>query len=177
MSEDVVLTSGSSAKIYGTYDDAVEHIDMGAGDQYEAFRLADADGRKRALTTAARYIDRRIWVEAANTFEKRDAIAAFVEASYELAAIAAEDPGVLAVTNNGSNIKTAYSSGSGVEYWAPTNTKDGSAPLLPDLVEQLIGEYLLGGDVVIVGAIGESGACASEGAFSDCSDYDRDKPF
>lgn len=170
-----VLAGSPAGTIYGTYAAAVIHIDSQFGDAYRAWEALAVADRKRALLGAAAYLDRISWVDDYDTFAERDALAAFVTASYELAALAAEDASILAASDQGSNIARVYAGGAGVDFFNPTSTRLGSASKLPPILQALIGEHLASTEAATVfGGTGSTGDC--ENPFSACEDYDRTDP-
>lgn len=171
MSEVVTLTTGASATIYGTLANATAYISLMTGDVYTAWRaLTLPDDQKRTLVTATRYLDRRTWnADTAGSFATRDAIPAFQSACYELAAIAASDPGVLSALETGSNIKTAGAGSAHVEFFRPTSVAAGTSSPLPDIVQQLVGSYLGSGSITVIGGYGQSGNC--ESGFDDANEF------
>lgn len=170
-----VLTGSPAGTIYGTYAASVIHIDSQFGDAYRAWEALTEANRKRALLGAAAYLNRQAWVAAYDTFAERDALAAFVTASYELAALAAEDAAVLAATDQGTNIARVYAGGAGVDFFNPTSFRLGTASKLPPILQLLIGAYLAATEAASVfGGTGNTGD--EENPFSACHDYDRTDP-
>jgi len=176
MSELVTLTTGLTATIYGTFAAAGAYIGTMLGDAYTAFLALTPDDQKRALNAAGKYIDRQAWISTANTFALRDAIAVFPQASYELAAMAAEDSSVLAAADNGTNIKAVGAGGAFVDYFNPTSVRFGSATKLPQIVQDLLGDYLATSDAAVaLGGTGSTGGTMDP--FSSCSMDSRNRPF
>lgn len=176
MSELLTLTSGSSGTTYGTLAAAINHIDSQLGDQYTAWLDLSVDDRKRSLIGATKYIDRHVWVDDYDTFAERDALEAFQLATYELAALAAEDSSILSAVDSGSNIKEVGAGGAFVEYFNPTSTLTGNATKLPPILQALIGQYLATSETLsAIGGDGEAGNCHDP--FSSCADYDRKLPY
>lgn len=184
MSEIVTITGGASATVYGTQAAAITYLGMMLGESYDAWRALTNDQQKQALATATRHIDRRTWATAVNTFALRDAAVdaesrpVFQLASYELAAIAAADPSVLATTETGSNIRSAGAGTARVEFFRPTSVAAGTSRPLPDVVQQLIGSYLASSASSSddgTGGYGQSGNC--ESAFEDSGEFTRVGPF
>jgi hypothetical protein len=176
VSDTVTITGVSpDPTIYGTLAEAVAYITAMYGDQYTAWLALSSDNRNRTLVAAARYLDRQVWIDDYDTFAKRDALAAFKTASYELAALIADDPSVISVTDQGSNIARVYAGGAGVDYFNPTSASDGSAPVLPPVIQQLLGAYLAGSTAGTGSPWGQSGACVNP--MSACRDDGRDGPF
>lgn len=169
MSEVVLLTSGESETVYGTFAASKAYLGIMLGARYDAWRGLGDDDKKRALATARRYLDRYTWISSADTFAKRDALTDFVNASYELAAIASEDPGVLSQGAQGDNVQSVSGGGVSVSLFSPS----ASTGKLPDVVLQMLGKYLA--TVAVAGGYGVTGDEVS--AFDDDSDYDRSEPY
>ena len=162
--------------VYGNYAAGVIYVDSQLGDAYRAWETLTAPDRKRAMLSATAYIDRQSWIEAYDTFAERDVLAAFVTASYELAALVASDPDVVAALDQGSNIARVYAGGAGVDFHFPTSPKSGTAPTLPPVIESLLGRYLLSATGSgPQGGSGVSGDCHNPA--SDCCDFDRTEPY
>lgn len=175
MSE-VVTIGTATATIYGTFVAATDYLSTMFGDSYTAWTDLEEADQKRTLVAATRYLDRQAWTDDYDTFAERDALEAFQLASYELAALVAEDPAVIAVTDAGSNIKGVGAGGAFVDYFNPTSTQFGSATKLPPILQDLIGQYLASSTALAaIGGDGQAGNCHDP--FSDCSDYDRDEPY
>lgn len=184
-------------EVYGGLAAADAYIDGMIGAGAEAYRalVADSDDRKRLLIAATRWIDSLSWqgdaaglsgADATTLAFPRDAVSngddaatqlAKVErAVFELVALAAEDSEVLTVLDSSSNLKTVKAGSAGVEYFAPTSTRKGSATQLPTTVQRLIGAYLATATASYPGApSGESGACSSN--FDSADAYTRTEPY
>ena len=160
---------------YGTYAAAIVYIDARLGDAYRSWEALDVADRKRAMLTATAYLDSQAWLDDYDTFAERDAVAAFVSACYELAALVAADPAVVTPSDQGSLIQSVGAGGAQVTYFHPTSSKLGTAKLLPPVVDRLIGEYLaisqVGGPQ---GGTSQEGSC--DNPFSACEDYDLTGP-
>lgn len=175
MSE-VVTIGTATATIYGTYDDAVDYVSTSFGDAYTTWTGLDVDDRKRTLVAAARYLDRQAWSTDYDTFAERDAVEAFQLASYEFAAMVADDASVLTVADSGSNIKSVGAGGAYVENFNPSSQLLGNATKLPPILQALLGAYLATSETLAsLGGSGEDGDCHDP--FNDCSDYERNRPF
>lgn len=179
MSENITLTNGGTGTIYGTFANAKAYLSAMFGDQYATWLdLADDDARKQTLIAAARFLDRQSWVDDVNTFTLRDTLAslAFQLASYELGAFVADDPSVLAVTDQGTNIQAVNAGGAGVTFFNPTSQRQGSAPKLPPILMDLVGVYLannaIGGPD---GGSGQSGSACNP--FDSINTHDRTRPW
>lgn len=169
------LVGSPAGVIYGTYADAVIYIDAKLGDSYRAWETLSVPDRKRALLSAAAYINQQIWIDEADTFAERDAIQAFKDASYELGVLIAVDPDLVALVDQGTNIAAAGAGGAYVQFANPTSAKTGSAPLLPPIIMRLLGAYLSSGALSTAsGGLGVAGGCRNP--LSECSDYDWTEP-
>lgn len=177
MSEVITLTTGESETMHGTFAAGTQYLNMMLGDQYAAFQaLTTDDARKKCFATAVRYLNRFSWNPAtAGTFAARDAItdvegkSPFAMTNYELAAIAASDPSVLATTETGNNVKAAGAGSARVEFFARTSVAAGTSAPLPDVAMQLVGSYL-GGATGVDLTYGQSGNC--ESAFEDSREFE-----
>lgn len=170
MSEVLVIGTGSET-VYGTQAGAIAYLTMMLGTRYDVWRALSSDDQKRTLATVRRFLDRYSWIESANTFAKRDALADFVSASYELAAVCAEDPSRL-TSSGGDGVSSVSGGGVSVSFFSPESSVSGGGKL-PDVVGQLLGKYLA--TVTITGGYGVAGDAVS--AFDDDSDYDRNRPY
>lgn len=174
MSEVVNITGGYSGTIYGTFNAALAHMQTHFGSTYAAFLGLSTDDQKRALITVAAFLDQLAWNDDADTFAERDAIAAFVDASYELGALLAQDDAALTAAEQGSELQSVSDGGVSVTF-RDTKTRRGSSGVLPPNVARLIGKYLVTGvapDVTL-----DSVSSAATNPFSDDEDYDRTEPF
>lgn len=177
MSEAVTLSSGESETVYGTFANAKSYLGIMIGDAYTAWRALSDDDKKRTLATATRYLNRQAWIDTADTFAERDALTnaegkpVFQYASYELAAVAADDPSVLASIETGSNLRAVGAGSARVEFFAPTSTAQGTSGRLPDVALQLVGAYLAASATTnsISGGYGQSGECESQ--FEDSGEF------
>ncbi len=174
MSELVTVSSGVTGTIYGTYAAAQAYIAARFGEGYTAWTgRTDAD-KKRTLISAADYLNTQVWVDAYDTFAERDALQAFVDASYELAVLIGDDPDLVQLVDQGTNVARVYAGGAGVDYANPTSSARGTATLLPPILMRLIGAYLgsaSSGASAVLGGSGVAGAATNP--LSECSDYDR----
>jgi len=174
MSEVLTIGGAYNATTYGTFADATAYMQTQFGDAYTTWLALAADDQKRTLVAATRYLDRQAWNEDADTFAERDAIAAFATATYELAALAADDPAILTTLDQGSNIQSVGAGGAQVTYFSPTSSKRGSAPVLPPILMNLLGSYLASTSSV---ALGDGQSSCAPNPFGSCSDFDRKDPY
>jgi hypothetical protein len=176
MSETITLSSGEQETIHGTFADAKSYIAMMYGESYDTWRtLATDDKKKQTLASAVRYLNAQVWIDSADTFAERDAIAEFATAQYELAVLIANDPSVTAVLDAGTNIRSVSASGASVEYFAPLKPGAG-ATKLPMIVHRLIGKYLAASQGAM-SVVGYSSTGGDSSEFDDCSMYRRGGSF
>lgn len=167
-----VLVGSPAGTIYGTYALAVIYVDGKYGDAYRAWEALAAADRKRTLLSAAAYINQQVWQDDYDTFVERDAVQAFIDASYELGVMIANDPEIVEAIDQGTNIARAYAGGAGVDFANPTSAARGTAPKLPPILMRLIGAYLAAASTSS-GATGYV-AGSSTNPFDACSDMNRD---
>ena len=171
MSELVVLTTAQSATIYGSYAAAGDYAATMFGTTYAAWRALLPDDQKRTLIAAARFIDAQAWdTNTAATMAIRDAIAAFPQASYELAVLIADDPSVLQTLDQGTNVRVVGAGSARVEFFNPSSAVSGTAPIFPPVLMRLIGRYLAL-SVISTGGAPDGQACSSDSPFSSTADY------
>lgn len=194
----VTVTTGTAREVYGGLTACEAYLLDAVGEGAVAFRAlgVGGDDRKRLLISATRYIDRERWQGTANAAGStvlawpRDGITvddvaitnaaqlALVEqATFELVAALAADPDVYTALDGSQNIKMVTAKGAGVEFFSPTRVKNGTAPKLPQVVQDLIGKWLAGtgGGAVVIG--GESSGTSCDYAFDECDSYKRSGPF
>lgn len=181
MSATITIGTGT-ALIYGSYAGAVAYFDVSGSEAATAFAdLANDNARKKKLVDATRYLNKLAWLDAYATFAARDALDLgtgdadvafpFRAAAYELAALAALDPDVLTVDDQGSNVARVYAGGAGVDFFSQTSSQRGTAPALPGVLMPLIGAYLAAPDLSVEAGAGETGSCVNP--FGPCRDLDR----
>lgn len=181
MSDTVTLSTGESETIHGSLMGAKSYVGMMFGDAYDTWRnLVGAtaptidDPKKQTLATAVRYLNAQAWNAEANTFEKRDAIAAFEQAQYELAVIIASDPSVLEALHSGSNIQSMSAGSASITFFSPTKAGRG-ATKLPVIVHRLVGRYLAAANSQAPS--GYSSSAGEDSEFADDATLDRSGPF
>ena len=176
MSEVITLSTGEQETIHGTFAGAKAYIAMMFGDAYDTWRaLSSDDKKKQTLASAVRYLNAQSWIDSADTFAERDAIADFAKAQYELAVLIANDPSFVAALDAGSNIRSVSAGGASVEYFAPTKAGAG-ATKLPTIVHRLIGKYLAASQgATSVTAYSSVGGDSS--AFDSGDEYGRGDPW
>lgn len=182
MSELLTLSTGESETVHGTFVAAKSYIGMSFGDAFAAWTALAASGsltaddrKKQTLAAAVRYLNAQTWRTDADTFAKRDLIAAFAQAEYELAVLIASDASDASALDSGANIKSMGAGSAQISFFAPTSVALGTATKLPVAVHRLVGSYLAAAGVTVIGGYGNAGD--SESPFSDCEDYDRGEPY
>lgn len=149
MSDSLTVTGTTTpVTIYGTYAAAKDYIASTYGPLYTAWTALTPDDQKRTLIAAVRLLEQQSWdPTTASTFAVRDAIAAFGQAEYELAVLIADSPDIVQQHDQGSNVQSAGAGSARVSFFAPTSATDGTATVLPPVVERLVGGYLASADV------------------------------
>lgn len=173
MSDSLTVTGTTTpVTVYGTYAAAKDYIASAYGPLYTAWTALQPDDQKRTLIAAVRLLEQQSWdpVTAA-TFVIRDAIAAFGQAEYELAVLIADSPDLVQQHDQGSNVQSAGAGSARVSFFAPTSAADGTATVLPPIVERLIGSYLASADNTSLSI------ASGTGETSHFDDDDDDPPF
>lgn len=149
---------------------ADEYHNGSIGTGYDEWNAsADADKKGRCLNSATRILNRQTWVDEAATHALRDAITAFREAAYEMAAAIFVDPdSVQAAATSGSNIASVGAGPASVSFFRPTLGFTGRFEVR---VQELIGSYLSGSNAVVSEAWGTD----TESAFDDADRYSIDR--
>lgn len=162
-----VTVAGDSTpvEVYGGMPAALHYLLYRAGDGPAAWRaLTNPDDQARALVSATLFLDAQAWqglptvpavsgttlqwprtgVVDANglAVDPTTVPIAIVNACFELAAMIADDPDFLSAADNGTNTKEVHGGPAGVEYFVPTSAANGTATLLPTIVQRLVGQYL-----------------------------------
>lgn len=182
-------------EVYGGLPAATAYIGARIGDAYETWRGLSTDDQGRTLVSATSYLDRIAWKGTATTpavggttlqwprtgvtrsngtaVDPNTVPVEITSATFELAALIADDPDIVSQLDSGSNIEKVNAGGAGVTFFAPTSANDGSASRLPYVVQQLIGQFTSSAGVTVIGGFGQSGnACLDDGG-----DFDRSEPF
>lgn len=173
--ETETLTTNETGQAYGSLAAAKTYIATKYGDTYAAWRALNAndDDRKRTLITAKAYIDSQVWQDAYASDTARDAVTAFVSASYELAVMILADPTVVTLADQGSNIQQVSASGASVTYF---NSTTKAAPKLPPVLMRLVGQYLAAASgITATAGWGQSGS--STDPMSECEQDKRNRPY
>jgi len=176
MSEAVTVTGRAPVTIYGTLAGAADYIGTMFGPTFTAWAALSSDDQKKTLIAALRALDAQAWdPDVAGTFVLRDAIAAFPQASYELAVMIADDPTITQAQDQGTNVRAVGAGSARVEFFNPTSAQFGTAPILPPTIMRSIGQYLASASSSGGAPEGQAGSC--ESPFSESSEYRRWWPF
>lgn len=181
-------------EVYGGLAAATAYIGSRFRGAYATWRaIVDEDDKERTLVEATAYIDRLPWKGTANGAggtslqwprtgaTKADGSAvdsttvpdAIVDAVFELAAMIADDPDIVAQVDSSSNIKRVKAGSAEVEYHNATSTRNGTATKLPYVIQQLVGPYLAASSVTASGGFGQAGSsCLDDG-----EDFELNRPF
>ncbi|MDQ1446799.1 MAG: putative DnaT-like ssDNA binding protein [Acidimicrobiaceae bacterium] len=193
------ITGGVPVEVYGglAAADAYVTAKIGAGaKRYRRLIAAkNGDERKRLLIEATRYLERLSWQGTRNgaggttlawprsgvtvdnvAVDPTTVPPAIVQAAFELVAVFAVDEDAAAAADQGSNVRVLDADGTRIEFFRSTSARDGSAGVLPVVVQQLIRKYLSGGGATVVVSGGSSGT-GSDSAFDDCDVLKRWDPF
>lgn len=162
---DTVTIGTDTATIYGTAAGASSYLAFTLGDAAAAWRALSADDSSRSLVTATRYLDGLAWSTGYTTFALRDAVTVIVNASYELAALVAEDPAVL--TGGGEDV-ASYSGGGVSVTFAGAGQRRGP---LPAAIRKMVRAYLA--TPTKIGGYGQTGNADSD--FAADASYTRDE--
>jgi hypothetical protein len=171
MSEDITIGGGEET-ILGTLELAQGYVAMMPGQRYEDWTEAAELAQQKSLVAAVRFINGIVWSADYDTLAKRDAVAAFKYAQYELAVLIHEDTEITDEAP-GSNISSLKAGSAGITFFNPTTN---SADPLPPVLMRLVGAYLSASSSSgPVGGGGQSGSCHNP--FADCADNDRKTPW
>jgi len=196
------ITGGTPIEVYGGLAACDAYLLASPSSGAATYRGLPTDDRKRALIGATRYLDAKRWLGTANgsggtTLDfPRDGLVdengdpasdayqldLVSRAAFELAALVAEDPSVLAEADQGSNIKSMGAGSAKLEFFAPTSTATGTATKLPIVVDELIGMWLagVGAGASVAAGVGLGGVATgtkSDSYFDDCDGYKRSEAF
>ena len=197
------LTGGAPIEVYGglAATDAYVNakIGKGAAKYQKLIETGKHDSRKRLLIEATNYLERLDWKGARNGFDgttlawPRDGVTvgdvaidpeivpvSVVRAAFELVALFAATADAATAPNQNSNVKLIDADGTKIEFFGATTSADGTAPVLPHVVTQLIGKYLADPAPTVIllgGALGSSSGTDAESEFDDCDAYRVNGPL
>jgi hypothetical protein len=202
MAVPVVTINSNTYQVYATLADVEKYLAGTIGDGADAFRaLGSGEDKSRLVVQATRYLDLLAWQGTATgllggdatelawprsgvvnpdgtTVDSTTVPAAVIKAMEELVAILAGDPDVVGSTDQGNNVKKLDADGTSIEFFRATSAQDGSAPVLPKVINQLIGKYLSSALAVSdSGSSGQSFGVDGCSQFDSCDTLSRSEPF
>lgn len=165
MSLFTVQPTGAAApiEVYGGSDACDSYLAAAIGDGSDAYAAADPNTRLKLLVSATRFIERQDWRGTSTTpavggttldwprtgidgVDPSTVPLSLVEAVFELVALLADDPDVLAATDSGSNVSSLGAGSAQISFFRPTSITDGNATYLPPVLNQLVGQWLATSD-------------------------------
>lgn len=132
-----VTIGADTFNIYGTLAGATSYMAGSFGPQYTKWRALVPDDQKRTLVTTAIYFDVLGMASAGSPITHDTGLTDVINASYEMAALVAQNPAIISALSSGSNIKSVGAGPATVEFFAPV-----VGPSVPVIVMRMIGKYL-----------------------------------
>lgn len=196
MSLFIVTIGADTFEVYAGLVDVTKQINGMRSAGATAFRALSSDDQARTLNDVTSYIDRYSWQGTADAaggttlqfprsglvdatgavIDDATQLATIAKAVGQLCALAAAKPSILTAVDTGNNVKRADAGGgAGVEFFNPTSAKLGTATVLPQAIQQLLGAWLSSSGSGAQGGEGQSGRSTS--SFAHCRRYDRDGAF
>lgn len=188
-----VTIGGNSYEVYGGLTAATTYLTAAFGPAYTAWLALGADDKSKTLVTATRYLDEQAWSgEATGTVPPdpttlewpRSGITdvselavppEVVQAAFELAVLIAADPTLPTKTDQGSNISSVGAGGGvSVSFFSSTSAARGTAPLLPPIVQRLVGRFLAAAGGGTTGESSTGNACSQ---FNSQNSYNLVRPM
>lgn len=194
----------ASAEVYGGVTACTAYLSLSSSAGAVAFRALAPDDQARALIDATRYLDAYGWPGAPTTpavggttlqwprtgvyrigtdgtltaVDSTTVPIEIVDAAFEMAAIIAADPSAFSLTDQSSNIQSLRAGSAGITYFDPTSTRDGTARVLPTVVDRLVGRLVSqNGSINGAGVGGKWTGGDCESNFDDCAQIKRPVPF
>jgi len=172
-------------EVYGGLDAARSYIGGIFAPAASAWLALLPDDQGRTLVTATRYLDEQPWDGAAigtvggaattlqfpRTGLTRNGVAVdvatvppeVVQAAFELAVLISAKPAVVSSVDQGTNLKSVSGGGGvGASFFAPTSAALGTAPVMPVVVQRLVGRFLAAPGDDGAGGFGSGGGTRSE---------------
>lgn len=155
----------------GAVEDATNYIGQRFGPSYTAWLLLSTDDKSRTMVSATSYIDSLQWqgtptglVNGNVTFLQwpRSGIdgvdpltvpTQIVNATFELAVLIAAAPDLVQNVDSGSNVQSMGAGPASLSFFRPTFAANGSATVLPPLINRMIGQWLAGSGAGLAGAL------------------------
>jgi hypothetical protein len=171
-------------------DDALAYLGQAFGPTYDTWAALDSTTQQKTLNSAARYLNVLAWQgtptgplgsDPASLVWPRTGVTVdgvAIDSStipgdvshgqFELAVLINADPTLPGKLDQGSNIQAANAGGgTGVTFFAPTSAAQGTATVLPVIVQRLVGKYLA--------TPSEEGSFGASG--KGCSEFSRRRQF
>lgn len=165
-------------------DDARTYIGAAFGPTYDSWMGLSDTPASKTLVSAARYLNLLPWQGQATGILGTDPTSLawprtgvfvdgvevdsltippdIIRASYELAVLINQNPKVVSVVDQGSNVQSVGGGGAPtVAYFAPTSAAKGTASRYPQLVAQLVGKYLMSPGASAEGGFSSGGSTSS----------------
>ena len=174
-------------------DDARAYIGAAYGPTYTAWLTLSDDDASRTLVSATRYLDQQPWQGKATgigedgspttlqwprsgvvvggvAIDSTTIPTEITEATFELAVMIAASPGLVNKLDQGSNVQAANAGGgTGVAFFAPTSARNGTATVLPPMIQRMVGKFLASAT--------SSTSEGSAGVGIACSSFSSDAAF
>ena len=168
-------------------DDARNYIGARFGPTYSAWMALDDNTASQTLVSATDYIDAQPWQGTATgigedgnpttlqwprsgvfvngvEIDSTKIPVEITEATFQLAVMILAKPGLVNTIDQGSNIQAANAGGgTGVTFFVPTSARNGTATVMPPLIQRLVGKYLATAGSSAEGSAGTGIACSSFG--------------
>lgn len=173
---ETITGDATGFEVYGGLAACAHYLLGSSSDAAAAFRALASDDQKRRLIDATRYVDQQFWQGTATGTAGGDATTlAFprtgltdvnnqpldatnvpvllVNAAFEMAALIAADPSVVANTDTGSNVASLGAGPAQIAFFRPASVADGNATVLPTVVDRLVGRWLAGVGAGVPGGV------------------------
>lgn len=141
-----------------------------------AFRLLAADDQKRRVIDATRYLEEQRWQGTATGLaggtpttlqfprsgltdlagapaDATNVPAALVAAVAEMAAILSTDTEAASSVDSGSNLQSLGAGPARLSFFRPTSALDGTASVMPTVINRLIGRWLAASAALRIGGV------------------------
>lgn len=179
-------------EVYGGLTAAASYIGSMFGSAGAAWLALVPNAQAQTLVAARRYLDQQTWDGARTGLVGADPTTLawprsgitlgdgtpvdattvppeVVDASFELAVIIAGDETVTSKRDQGSNISSVGAGGGvSVSFFSPTSARLGTASVMPEVVQRLVGRFL---------ASGSGSDSSSAGVGLPCSSFSEQRGF
>jgi hypothetical protein len=178
-------------------DDAKAYVTLAFGTSYRTWEALSDTEKQRTLVSAGRYLDQQAWqgtatgvqlasstmtswprsgvtvngAELSSATTPTDMINGYIE----MAVVLASDDTADDVIDQGSNISSvAGGGGVSVSFAFPTSARQGTATVMPVVVQRLTAKYLATPASASEGGYSQSGNCTSQ--FAACNQFNLVDP-